>query len=155
MKQIFILSACFLAACAGEEKKTEEGNEVNDVRVIDTTSILSGCYTAVLQKDTANLVLQHEPGAASVSGDLVFNNFETDDPFVSKERAQLELALALLPEKNRAITFTYLTLEDEQGRIPSDIRNSLAKTFGVLPDSLPSIKRRTIKDLINKIDGYK
>lgn len=80
------------------------------------------------------------------------DNFETDDPFVSKERAQLELALALLPEKNRAITFTYLTLEDEQGRIPSDIRNSLAKTFGVLPDSLPSIKRRTIKDLINKLN---
>lgn len=78
--------------------------------------------------------------------------FETDEPFATTERAQLELALALLPEKNRAITFTYLTLEDEQGRIPSDIRNSLAKAYGVLPDSLPAIKRRTIKDLIKKLN---
>ena len=79
MKRIFILAACFLSACAGEVKKTDEGNVVKDIRVIDTASVLSGCYTAVLQKDTANLVIQHEQGAESVSGDLVLNNFEKDN----------------------------------------------------------------------------
>ena len=79
-------------------------------------------------------------------------SIESDEPFVTKERAQLDLALALLPEKNRAITYTYLTLADEQGRIPPDIRNNLAKTFGVLPDSLRAIKRRTIEDLIKKLN---
>ena len=79
MKRNFIVALCFLAACAGDEKKTEQGNVVKDIRVIDSTSVLSGCYTAVLQKDTAILVIQHAPGAQSVSGDLTFNNFEKDD----------------------------------------------------------------------------
>lgn len=81
MKYYLILVACFLAACNANnrEEKTEEGNVVKDVRVIDSTSAISGCYTAVLQRDTADMVIQHEPGAWSVSGDLVFNNFEKDD----------------------------------------------------------------------------
>lgn len=79
MKRFFFIALFFLAACAADEKKTEQGNVVKDVRVIDSTSVLSGCYIAVLQKDTANLVIQHEPGAESISGDLEFNNFEKDD----------------------------------------------------------------------------
>lgn len=77
---------------------------------------------------------------------------ETEEPFISNERAQLDLALMQMPEKNREITFAYLTMEDEHGTIPTDIRKSLAKAFGVLPDTLRKIKQRTIESLIKKLN---
>ncbi|MDY0104570.1 MAG: hypothetical protein RBS07_16680 [Lentimicrobium sp.] len=77
---------------------------------------------------------------------------EETEPFVSKERAQLDLAWAQMPEKNRDITLTYLQLEDERGRIPTDISKNLAKLHGVLPETLNKIKTRTIEGLIKKLN---
>lgn len=80
MKRYFILICCFLGACTTNtgKEKTDAGNIVKDVRVIDSVSTVAGCYTAVLQRDTSELVLQHTMGATSVSGDLAIKNFEKD-----------------------------------------------------------------------------
>jgi hypothetical protein len=80
MKRCLILMTCFLGACTSNDRKerTEEGQKVKDVRVIDTTSSIGGCYTAILKNDTSDLVLQHKKGASSVSGDLSIKNFEKD-----------------------------------------------------------------------------
>lgn len=78
-KYLVILLGCFLGACAGNtEEVTNEGQEVQDIRIIDSTSSLAGCYTAVLDRDTSELVLQHLGGAISVSGELEIANFEKD-----------------------------------------------------------------------------
>ncbi len=78
-RYLVILFGCFLGACAGNtEEVTDEGQEVQDIRVIDSTSSLAGCYTAILDKDTSELVLQHLGGAISVSGELQITNFEKD-----------------------------------------------------------------------------
>lgn len=73
---LFLL-ACNTATNKGNEV-TAEGNEVQDVRVIDPVSSIAGCYTGVLQRDTAELTLQHTPGGTSVSGDFEIRNFEKD-----------------------------------------------------------------------------
>ena len=80
MKRYLILFGCFLGACTSNTttEKTDEGQEVKDVRVIDSTSALGGCYTAILKKDTSNLVLQHKKDATSVSIYLSIKNFEKD-----------------------------------------------------------------------------
>ena len=78
-KYLVILAGCFLGACTGNtDEVTDEGQEVQDIRVIDSTSSLAGCYTAVMDKDTSELVLQHLGGAESVSGELEISNFEKD-----------------------------------------------------------------------------
>ncbi len=80
MKRYFILIGCFLGACTSNTptEKTDEDQEVKDVRVIDSTSSIGGCYTAILKRDTSDLVLQHKKDATSVSGDLSIKNFEKD-----------------------------------------------------------------------------
>ena len=80
MKKYFvILLGCFAGACTGNtEAITDEGHEVQDKIVIDSTSSLAGCYTAILDRDTSELVLQHLGGAESVSGELGIINFEKD-----------------------------------------------------------------------------
>ena len=80
MKCYLILIGCFLGACTSNtnKEKTVEGKEVQDVGVIDSTSSLGGCYTAILKRDTSDLVLQHNKDAISVSGDLSIKNFEKD-----------------------------------------------------------------------------
>ena len=80
MKRNFILIVCFVSACTSNtrKEKTVEGNEVKDVRVIDSNSSIGGCYTSILKKDTSELVLQHKEQATSVSGDLSIRNFEKD-----------------------------------------------------------------------------
>lgn len=78
-KYLVILFGCFLVACtANTEEATDEGHEVQDKIVIDSTSSLAGCYTAVMEKDTSELVLQHLGGTESVSGELEIANFEKD-----------------------------------------------------------------------------
>lgn len=68
-----------LGACTGNtEEVIDEEQEVQVIRVIDSTSSLAGCYTAILDKDTSELVLQHLAGAESVSGELQITNFEKD-----------------------------------------------------------------------------
>ena len=68
-----------MGACTGNtEEVTESGQEVQDIRVIDSASSLAGCYTAILNKDTSELVLQHINGATSVSVELDIANFEKD-----------------------------------------------------------------------------
>ncbi len=82
MKQYLLLLigfGCFLGACTGNtEEVTDQGREVQDIRVIDSTSSLAGCYTAIHDKDTSELVLQHLGGAESVSGELQITNFQKD-----------------------------------------------------------------------------
>lgn len=76
---LVVLLGCFLGACTGNtEEVTEEGQEVQDIRVIDSASSLAGCYTAILDRDTSELVLQHLAGATSISGELEITNFEKD-----------------------------------------------------------------------------
>lgn len=78
-KYIVILLGCFLGACTGNsDEVTDEGHEVQDKIVIDSTSSLAGCYTAVMNRDTSELVLQHLGGTESVSGELNIINFEKD-----------------------------------------------------------------------------
>ncbi len=77
---------------------------------------------------------------------------EPTETFASNERKLLEFELNKLTEKERDITFTYLKLEDEQGNIDPDIREKLAKTYKILPDSLRQVKKRTVEKLINKLN---
>jgi hypothetical protein len=79
-------------------------------------------------------------------------NCKEAEPIASKERIQLDLVWAQLPEKNRDITKTYMQLGDERGRIPTDISKNLAKLHGVLPETLNKIKTRTIEGLIKKLN---
>ena len=80
MKRYLVLCACFFTACTSNNntETTDAGKKVQDIRVIDSTSSLAGCYTAILNKDTSELVLQHLAGATSVSGELEIANFEKD-----------------------------------------------------------------------------
>ena len=80
MKRYLILFGFFLGACTSNttKEKTDESNEVKDVRVIDSTSSIDGCYTAILEKDTSDLVLRHKKDATTVSGDLSIKNFSKD-----------------------------------------------------------------------------
>lgn len=80
MKRYLVLLSCFLGACTSNINTgtTDEGQEVQDIRVIDSTSSLAGCYTAIMDRDTSELVLQHLGGAKSVSGELDIYNFEKD-----------------------------------------------------------------------------
>lgn len=78
-RYLVVLLGCFLGACTGNtEEVTDEGQEVQDIRVIDSTSSLAGCYTSILNRDTSELVLQHLGGAKSVSGEMQITNFEKD-----------------------------------------------------------------------------
>ena len=77
---------------------------------------------------------------------------EPTETFVSAEMKLLEFELNKLTEKERDITFTYLKLEDEHGNIDPDIRDKLAKTYKILPDSLRQVKKRTVEKLINKLN---
>lgn len=76
-----ILSAVLLAfgcTVTPKEEKTEEGLDVKDVRVVDPASPVSGCYTAIQDRDTANFVVQKMADEKSVFADLEFRNFEKD-----------------------------------------------------------------------------
>ena len=61
-----------------KEEKTDEGLDVKDVRVLDPASAVSGCYTAVQGRDTANIVVQKGADEKSVFADVEFMNFEKD-----------------------------------------------------------------------------
>jgi hypothetical protein len=80
MKRYVVLFGWFLGACTSNttKAKTDESKELKEVRVIDSTSPFGGCYKAVLQKDTSDLVLQHKKDATTVSGDLSIKNFSKD-----------------------------------------------------------------------------
>ena len=80
MKRYLIIVGCLLGACTSNTstKKTDESQEVKDARVIDSSSSLGGCYSAILEKDTSDLVLQHKKNAISVSGELSIQYVEKD-----------------------------------------------------------------------------
>ncbi|MEO6683954.1 MAG: hypothetical protein ABIN48_14110 [Ginsengibacter sp.] len=80
MKKYFVIFGCFLAACSSNNSSetTTKIAEVQEVPVIDSTSFVGGCYTAILNQDTSQLLLRHKNGAKSISGELEINNFEKD-----------------------------------------------------------------------------
>jgi len=60
----------------------------------------------------------------------------------------LEEGLSHISDRDKEITFTYLTYEDENGRIPTEILNRLLKKYKLLPKYPAKIKDRTIKKLM-------
>jgi hypothetical protein len=80
MKWYLILMGCFLGACNSNssKEKSVQSQEEKSLRVIDSATLISGCYTALLKKDTSELVLQYTKDSRSISGTLTIKNFEKD-----------------------------------------------------------------------------
>lgn len=118
-----------------EKEREEESNPYNDVEYEDE-NLRPKLPRFIEYSEIPDVIAEDEP----------------ETQFMSAERAQLELALNLLTEKEKDITLTYLNLEDKQGNIPTEIRNNLAQTYKVLPESLRKIKQRTMRKLIDRLN---
>lgn len=77
---LFVVLGGLIFSCqvTPKEEQTEDGLDLKDVRVIDPDAAVAGCYTAVLKRDTANIVVQQTEDEKSVNADLEYRNFEKD-----------------------------------------------------------------------------
>lgn len=66
-----------------------------------------------------------------------------------------EKAFQTLSERDRDILVTYLMYEDGNKKLPSDEIQRLANMWGVLPDNMRQIKRRSLRKLEIYIKTYK
>lgn len=66
----------------------------------------------------------------------------------SAESLQLEEALTHIKERDKEITFIYLTFEDENGNIPPEIQARIIQKYNLLPKYPAKIKHRTIDKLL-------
>ena len=71
-----------------------------------------------------------------------------ENSFVSPQMSLLEEALSRISERDRDITLTYLTFEDEYGKIDPDILTRLLNKYNLLPKYPCKIKNRTIDKLL-------
>ena len=74
-----ILIFLFFSACNSQENSSESvvKDTLKDTKQIRDASLMNGCYTSILKKDTATLKINNDNG--QVSGELVYKRFEKDN----------------------------------------------------------------------------
>jgi RNA polymerase sigma factor (sigma-70 family) len=74
---------------------------------------------------------------------------------VSDDTLLAEKALQTLTDRDRNILVTYLMYEDGNKKLPSNEIQKLADMWGVLPDNMRQIKKRSLAKLENLIKTHK
>ena len=77
-KAMVMLCLIALASCGVDGTNKQEHNEVDSVVIkTEAPASLAGCYTMVIEKDSAELMLRDSVGV--LTGTLEYNRFEKDD----------------------------------------------------------------------------
>ncbi len=101
--------------------------------------------------------LKDEKDNIEYHDDLIFleKPDEETEPQKSEDFLLAEKALNSLSERNRNILVTYLMFEDGNKKLPSSEIKRLAEMWGVLPDNLRQIKKRSLEKVRKYIETYK
>lgn len=114
----------------------------------------------VAKNEMLQLLRQYKVDSDKIeySDDLSFIekiNDETTEDIKSEDILLAEKALQTLSERDRDILITYLMYEDGNKKLPSNEIQRLADMWGVLPDNMRQIKKRSLEKLKNFIKTQK
>lgn len=137
--------------------KAETFLTLDDVPFERQEKRMKAWLSQIAKNEMLQLLRQYRTDKIEFTDDLSFiERIENEtEEIISEDILLAEKALQTLSERDRNILVTYLTYEDGNKKLPSVEIQKLADMWGVLPDNMRQIKKRSLAKLKIFIITYK